>query len=188
MVRIVGTLGKYDQRKVCEIVNPFDLLFLLSQKSKLSLENKNLRWGGISLWNKKKILIHIGHNYCYPYKFLWVNYRKYIPIHIHNFEHTSGIMNMKLSSHGFLFHKNINRRENKGHIPNESSITMRKNKEYMSDVQLKIIELHKLESGFKKRARGVKMTISTIRAIIKNFQSTENVMSLPGRRRVSISS
>ncbi len=63
---------------------------------------------------------------------------------------------------------------------------MRKNKEYMSDVQLKIIELHKLESGFKKRARGVKMTISTIRAIIKNFQSTENVMSLPGRRPVYI--
>ncbi len=52
-------------------------------------------------------------------------------------------MNMKLSSHGFLFHRNINRRENKAHIPliihyNE------KNKEYISDVQKKIIELHKL--------------------------------------------
>ncbi len=40
-------------------------------------------------------------------------YLKYIPIHIHNFEHTSMIMNMKLSSHGFLFYRNINRRENK---------------------------------------------------------------------------
>ncbi len=27
------------------------------------------------------------------------------------------IMNMKLSSHGFLFHRNINRRENKAQIP-----------------------------------------------------------------------
>ncbi len=35
------------------IVNPFDLLFFFkSQKSKLSLENKNLKWGEISLWNK----------------------------------------------------------------------------------------------------------------------------------------
>ncbi len=63
---------------------------------------------------------------------------------------------------------------------------MRKNKEYMSDVQLKIIELHKLESGFKKRARGSENSISIIRAIIKKFQSTENVMNLPGRRRVYI--
>ncbi len=50
----------------------------------------------------------------------------------------------------------------------------------------KIIGLHKLESGFKKRARAVKIPISTIRAIIKNFQSTENVMKLPGRGRVYI--
>ncbi len=64
---------------------------------------------------------------------------------------------------------------------------MRKTKEYISDVQQKIIELHKLESDFKKRARA-KIPISTIRAIIKNFQSTENVMNLPGRGRVSISS
>ncbi len=44
-------------------------------------------------------------------------YLKYIPIHIYNFEHSRGIMNMKLSSHGFLFHRNINRRENKAQIP-----------------------------------------------------------------------
>ncbi len=30
--------------------------FKKSQKSKLSLENRNLKWGEISLWNKKKIL------------------------------------------------------------------------------------------------------------------------------------
>ncbi len=44
-------------------------------------------------------------------------YLKNIPIHIHNFEHSRVIMNMKLSSHGFLFHRNINRRENKAQIP-----------------------------------------------------------------------
>ncbi len=42
---------------------------------------------------------------------------KYIPIHIHNFEHSGVIMNMKLSSHGFLFNTNINKRENKAQIP-----------------------------------------------------------------------
>ncbi len=42
---------------------------------------------------------------------------KYIPIHIHNFEHSRVIMNMKLSSHGFLFHRNLNRKENKAQIP-----------------------------------------------------------------------
>ncbi len=68
---------------------------------------------------------------------------KHIPIHIYNFEHSRVIMNMKLSSHDFLFHRNINRRENKAQIPliihhNE------KTKEYISDVQQKIIELHKL--------------------------------------------
>ncbi len=44
-------------------------------------------------------------------------YLKYISIHIHNVEHSKVIMNMKLSSHGFLFHRNINRRENKAQIP-----------------------------------------------------------------------
>ncbi len=65
---------------------------------------------------------------------------------------------------------------------------MRKTKDYISNVQQKIIEHHKLESDFKKRARAVKIKISTIRAIIRNFQSTENDTKLPGRGRVSISS
>ncbi len=42
---------------------------------------------------------------------------KYIPIHIHNFEHSRVIMNMKLSSHGFLFHRNMNRSETKPKFP-----------------------------------------------------------------------
>ncbi len=31
-------------------------------KSNLSLDNKNLKWGEMSLWNKCFSLIHIGHN------------------------------------------------------------------------------------------------------------------------------
>ncbi len=69
---------------------------------------------------------------------------KYIPIHIYNFEHSRGIMNMKLSSHGFLLHRNINRRENKVQIPLIIHHNEKKTKEYISDVQQKIIELHKL--------------------------------------------
>ncbi len=82
------------------------LIFYLknSQKSNLSLDIKNLKWEKISLWNKCFSQIHIGHNYWHLYT-------------IHNFEHSRVIMNMKLSSHGFLFHRNINRRENKAQIP-----------------------------------------------------------------------
>ncbi len=68
---------------------------------------------------------------------------KYIPIHIHNFEHSRVIMNMKLSSHGFMFHRNINSRENKAQIPLIIH-QHEKTKQYISDVQQKIIELHKL--------------------------------------------
>ncbi len=68
---------------------------------------------------------------------------KHISIHIHNFEHSGVIMNIKLSSHGFLFHRNINRRKNKAYIPFIIN-TMRKTKEYISDAQQKMIEHHKL--------------------------------------------
>ncbi len=50
MAKIICTLGKYDQRRLWKcicFVNAFDLLF----KKKLSLDNKNLIWGEISLWN-----------------------------------------------------------------------------------------------------------------------------------------
>ncbi len=69
-----------------------------------------------------------------------------------------------------------------------SSITMRKNKKYISDVKNKIVELHKIESGCKKRVKTLKIPISTIRVIIKRFQSTKDVKNLPERGRVSISS
>ncbi len=57
----------------------------------------------------------------------------YISIHVHNFEHSRVIMNMKLSSRGFQFHRKINRRENKAHIP----LIIHHNEK-------KTIELHKL--------------------------------------------
>ncbi len=45
MAKNIGTLGKY-ALLIC-IVNPFDLLLKNSQKSNLSLDNKNLKWGEI---------------------------------------------------------------------------------------------------------------------------------------------
>ncbi len=104
------------------IVNPFDLLFKKITKSKLSLDNKNLKWGEISLWNK----CFFSSNTCWtqllvPLEILMSKISlKYIPIHIHNFEHTSVIMNMKLSSHGFLFHRNM--RKNQTKSPNSTFI------------------------------------------------------------------
>ncbi len=75
--------------------------------------------GEISLWNKKKFANTHWTQLLVSLEILMSKiYLKYIPIHIHNFEHTSVIMNMKLSSYGFLFHRNMNRRENKGQIPN----------------------------------------------------------------------
>ncbi len=56
---------------------------------------------------------------------------KYITTHIQNFEHSRVIMNMKLSSHCFLFHRNINRRENKAQIPLIIHHNKKKNKEYI---------------------------------------------------------
>ncbi len=115
--------------KVCE--NEPALLILLifykkkyiyiKKKSNLSLDNKNLKWGGgggvISLWNKKNSQIHVGQLLA-PLEILMSKISlKDIPIHIHNFEHARVIMNTKLSSHGFLFHRNINRRKNKAQIP-----------------------------------------------------------------------
>ncbi len=63
---------------------------------------------------------------------------------------------------------------------------MRKNKEYISDVQNKIVEHHVIESGCKKRVKALKIPISTIRIIIKRFLSTKDVKNLPGRGRVYI--
>jgi hypothetical protein len=55
-------------------------------------------------------------------------------------------------------------------------------------VQSKIVELHKIESGCKKRVKALKILIFTIRGIIKRFLSTKDVMNLPGKGRVSTSS
>ncbi len=49
MAKNIETLGKYDQRRLWKlicIVNSFNLLFKKkSQKSNLSLDNKNFKWG-----------------------------------------------------------------------------------------------------------------------------------------------
>ncbi len=57
MAKNIGTLGKYDQRRLWKlicIVNPLIFYLKNSQKSNLSLDNKNLKWGGggVSLLNK----------------------------------------------------------------------------------------------------------------------------------------
>ncbi len=58
---------------------------------------------------------------------------------------------------------------------------MRKTKEYISDVQQKIIEASQIsEVALRKELEQWKIPISTIQGIIKNFQSTEDVMNLPG--------
>ncbi len=61
MAKNINTLGKYDQRSLWKcicIVNPFDLLLDKLKKSNPSLDNKNLKWGEISLWNKCFSLKH----------------------------------------------------------------------------------------------------------------------------------
>ncbi len=53
-------------------------------------------------------------------------------------------------------------------------------------MQNTIVEHHKIERGRKKRVKAFKIPISTIRIIIKRFQSTKDVKNLPGRGRVYI--
>ncbi len=60
MAKNIGTLGKYENESALLILLIF--YFKNSQKSNLSLDNKHLKWGEISLWNKCFSLIHIGHN------------------------------------------------------------------------------------------------------------------------------
>ena len=88
------------------------LIFYLKKIHKkciLSLDNKNWkRFFSNALWTQLLA----------PLEILMSKISlKYIPIQIHNFEHSSLIINMKLSRHGYLFHRNIKRRENKAQIP-----------------------------------------------------------------------
>ncbi len=105
----------------CENVSAILILLIFyiwnkSQKSNLSLDNNNFKWGEISLWNKRFFSNTHWTQLLAPLEILMSKISlKNIPIHIHNFEHCG--VNMKLSSHGFLFPRNINRRENKALIP-----------------------------------------------------------------------
>ncbi len=54
VVRIIGTLGKYDKIRLWKLICIVDSLlifFFKSQKYNLSLDNTNLKWGEISLRN-----------------------------------------------------------------------------------------------------------------------------------------
>jgi len=64
----------------------------------------------------------------------------------------------------------LNMRKHKGQIPL-----------IIHHVQQNIVEHHKIQSGCKKIGKELKIPISTIRAKIKLFQSTKDVMNLPGR-------
>ncbi len=66
MLRIVGTLENMIKEgcgnKSALLILSIYYLKKKSQKSNLSLDNKNLKWVEISSWNKYISLIHIGHN------------------------------------------------------------------------------------------------------------------------------
>ncbi len=89
---------------------------------------------------------------------------KYIPIHIHNFEHSRVIMNMKLSSHGFLFHRNINRRDNKAQIHLIINLNEKNQRIYFWCAAKDNWVSHISEVALRKG----KIPISTIRATISN--------------------
>ncbi len=131
------------------------------------MDNKNLRWGGGgNIIMKCFSQIHVGQLLA-PLEILMSKISlKDIPIHIHNFEHARVIMNTKLTSHGFLFHRNINRRENKAQIPLIIHHNEKKQIIFFWCATKDNWQKH-LWSGYKKRARAVK--IPTIKAIIKTF-------------------
>ncbi len=87
-----------------------------------------------------------------------------VHIHIHNFEHSRVIMNMKLSSHGFLFHRHINRRE--AQIPLIIHHNEKNQRIYFWCAEKDNWASQISEVAFQK------ILISTISTIIMNFKST----------------
>ncbi len=108
---------------VCENYSALLILLIfylkIHKKSNLSLDNTTFKWGGGGGIIMKYIFFSNTRwtQLLTPLEILCKIFQKFIPNHIHNLEHSRVIMNMKLSSHGFLFHRNINRRENKARIP-----------------------------------------------------------------------
>ncbi len=89
-----------------------------THKSNLSLDNKNLKWGEYHYERN----VFFSNTHCTqllaPLEMIMSKISlKYIHNHIHNFKHSRVFMNINLSTHGFLFHSNINRKENKVQIP-----------------------------------------------------------------------
>ncbi len=100
---------------------------------------------------------------------------KYIPIHIYIFLYTRVTRSMKLSSHDFLCHRIINMKDHKGQNSLYHPSQEKKQNNSISDEKNKMFEHHKDESGCKKRVKTLKISIPTIRVIVKRFQSTKNV-------------
>ncbi len=65
----ICTLGNYDQRRLWKsalLILLINFLFYFLEKSNLSLNNNNLKWGEISSWNIFFSQMHVGHNYWHP--------------------------------------------------------------------------------------------------------------------------
>src|SRR4029434_3952621 len=58
---------------------------------------------------------------------------------------------------------------------------MGKTQGHSDNVRRKVVELHKSGNGYKKTSKQLKMSISTIIAIIKKFNATGDVRNQPGR-------
>ncbi len=121
MAKNINTLVKYDQRRLWKLICIVNSFWSFINKIH---KNLTFHWiirienGEISLWNKCFLKNMLDTNISSPREIPMSKISlKYIPVHIHNFEYSRVIMNMKLSSHDFLFHRNIKRRENKAQIP-----------------------------------------------------------------------
>ncbi len=93
-------------------------------------------------------------------------------IHIHNVEHSRVIMNMKLFSHGFLFHRNINRRENKVQIPLIIHHNEKKQRKYFWCATKDNWASQISEVALRKEQKQWKFPFPKFRALIKKLQST----------------
>ena len=58
---------------------------------------------------------------------------------------------------------------------------MRKGKELTNEERQMVVDLHKSGNGYKTIAKKLNIPLTTIRAIIKKFKTTETVVNLPGR-------
>ncbi len=79
------------------------------------MDNKNVKRGEISLWNKRFFKYMLDTIIGTPRNYYEKNISEVYSHSYSQFEQSRVIMNMELSNHGFLFRQNIYRRENKAH-------------------------------------------------------------------------